>query len=152
MTPKQLAFTAGLGSAALLIGAFGFEYLGGLVPCKMCLWQRYPHIAAVVICLVFYAFQNRAVAAFGATSCLTTAGIGFFHAGVEQGWWEGPNSCTSGAIEGLSTDDLINQIMAAPMVRCDDIPWALWGVSMAGWNTILSFALMSLWLMALRRL
>ena len=78
MTPKQLALIAGLGSAALLIGAFGFQYLGGLAPCKMCLWQRYPHIAAVAICLVFYAVQNRAVAAFGAAASLATAGIGFF--------------------------------------------------------------------------
>ena len=152
MTPKHLALAAGLGSAALLIGALGFQYLGGLAPCKMCLWQRYPHLAAVAICLVFYAFQNRVVAAIGAAASLTTAGIGFYHAGVEQGWWAGPNSCTSSAIEGLSTEDLINQIMAAPMARCDEIPWALWGVSMAGWNAVLSLALMGLWLMALRRL
>ena len=152
MTPKQLALTAGLGSAALLIGAFGFQYLGGLAPCKMCLWQRYPHIAAVAICLVFYVVQNRAVAAFGASASLATAGIGFFHAGVEQGWWQGPSSCTSSAIEGISTDDLINQIMSAPMVRCDEIPWALWGLSMAGWNAVLSLILMGLWLMAFRRL
>ena len=143
---------AGLGSAALLIAALGFQYIGGLAPCKMCLWQRYPHVAAVFVAALFFVFQYRPVAALGATASLATAGIGFYHAGVELSWWEGPNSCTSGAIGGMSTEDLINQIMAAPMVRCDEIPWALWGLSMAGWNALLSLALAGLWMMALRRL
>jgi disulfide bond formation protein DsbB len=144
--------TAGLGSAALLIAALGFQYIGGLAPCKMCLWQRYPHVAAVFVAALFFVFQYRPVAALGAAASLATAGIGFYHAGVERSWWEGPNSCTSGAIGGMSTEDLINQIMAAPMVRCDEIPWALWGLSMAGWNTLMSLALAGLWMMALRRL
>ena len=143
---------AGLGSAAVLIAALGFQYIGGLAPCKMCLWQRYPHVAAVFVAALFFVFQYRPVAALGATASLATAGIGFYHAGVELSWWEGPNSCTSGAIGGMSTEDLINQIMAAPMVRCDEIPWALWGLSMAGWNALLSLALAGLWMMALRRL
>ena len=143
---------AGLGSAVLLIAALGFQYIGGLAPCKMCLWQRYPHVAAVFVAALFFVFQYRPVAALGATASLATAGIGFYHAGVELSWWEGPNSCTSGAIGGMSTEDLINQIMAAPMVRCDEIPWALWGLSMAGWNALLSLALAGLWMMALRRL
>ena len=152
MTPKQLILAAGLGSAALLIGALGFQHIGGLAPCKMCLWQRYPHFAAVLISALFFAFQYRAVAALGAAASLSTAGIGFYHAGVERSWWEGPNSCTSNAIGGMSTDDLINQIMAAPMVRCDEVSWALWVLSMAGWNALLSLALSGLWLMALRHL
>lgn len=143
---------AGLGSAAVLIAALGFQYIGGLAPCKMCLWQRYPHVAAVFVAALFFVFQYRPVAALGAAASLATAGIGFYHAGVELSWWEGPNSCTSGAIGGMSTEDLINQIMAAPMVRCDEIPWALWGLSMAGWNALMSLALAGLWMMALRRL
>ena len=143
---------AGLGSAAVLIAALGFQYIGGLAPCKMCLWQRYPHVAAVFVAALFFVFQYRPVAALGATASLATAGIGFYHAGVERSWWEGPNSCTSGAIGGMSTEDLINQIMAAPMVRCDEIPWALWGLSMAGWNALMSLAFAGLWMMALRRL
>lgn len=152
MTPKRLVMAAGLGSAAVLIAALGFQYIGGLAPCKMCLWQRYPHVAAVFVAALFFVFQYRPVAALGAAASLATAGIGFYHAGVERSWWEGPNSCTSGAIGGMSTEDLINQIMAAPMVRCDEIPWALWGLSMAGWNTLMSLALAGLWMMALRRL
>ncbi|MGB2357524.1 MAG: disulfide bond formation protein B [Paracoccaceae bacterium] len=152
MTPKRLVMAAGLGSAAVLIAALGFQYIGGLAPCKMCLWQRYPHVAAVFVAALFFVFQYRPVAALGAAASLATAGIGFYHAGVERSWWEGPNSCTSGAIGGMSTEDLINQIMAAPMVRCDEIPWALWGLSMAGWNALMSLALAGLWMMALRRL
>ena len=152
ITPKRLVMAAGLGSAAVLIAALGFQYIGGLAPCKMCLWQRYPHVAAVFVAALFFVFQYRSVAALGAGASLATAGIGFYHAGVELSWWEGPNSCTSGAIGGMSTEDLINQIMAAPMVRCDEIPWALWGLSMAGWNALMSLALAGLWMMALRRL
>ena len=152
ITPKRLVIAAGLGSAALLIAALGFQYIGGLAPCKMCLWQRYPHVAAVFVAALFFVFKYRSVAALGAGASLATAGIGFYHAGVELSWWEGPNSCTSGAIGGMSTEDLINQIMAAPMVRCDEIPWALWGLSMAGWNALMSLALAGLWMMALLRL
>ena len=81
---------------------------------------------------------------------MITAGIGFFHAGVEQGWWEGPSTCTSGDIGGLSTEELMNQIMAAPLVRCDEIPWEMFGLSMAGWNAAISAVLVLLWLAAWR--
>ena len=136
------------GSAVLLLSAFGFEYLGHMVPCKMCYWQRYPHAAAVGLGLAFFLMQHRSLLWLGALAALTTGGIGLYHAGVEGGLWQGPESCTSGPIDGLSTDDLVAQVMAAPMVRCDDIPWEMFGISMAGWNTILSLCLMAIWLRA----
>ncbi len=86
----------------------------------------------------------------GALAALTTAAIGVFHAGVEQKWWEGPSSCTSGDIGGLSTEDLMEQIMSAPLVRCDDIPWQMLGLSMAGWNAVLSGVLVLVWIAAWR--
>ena len=70
---------------------------------------------------------------------------------MEQGWWPGPTTCTSGPVGGLSTDELLNQIMAAPLVRCDDIPWQLMGLSMAGWNAVVSLLLLGLWIAAARR-
>ncbi len=151
MTKRMLILLAASGSAALLLGAWGFQYIGGLAPCKMCIWQRYPHGAAVVLGVVAFAFPGvRVLPLLGALAAATTAGVGFFHAGVEQGWWEGPSTCTSGDIGGLSQQDLFDQIMSAPLVRCDDIPWEMWGISMAGWNALLSAGLVLVWLAAWR--
>ena len=95
---------------------------------------------------------NRAQLSWlGALAALATAGVGLYHTGVEQGWWEGPTTCTSGPIGSLSSDELFDQIMAAPLVRCDDIAWQLAGLSMAGWNMVLSLILAALWIMAARR-
>lgn len=138
------------GSAAMLAGAFGFEYIGELAPCKMCIWQRWPHGIAIVAGVLALALKQRLFALIGALAALTTSLIGFYHAGVEKGIFEGPDSCTSGPIGGMSTDDLFNQIMNAPLVRCDDIPWEMFGISMAGWNGLISLGLFATWLLALR--
>ncbi len=139
------------GSAALLLGAWAFQYVGGLAPCKMCIWQRYPHSVAIVIGALALALPTvRLLPLAGALAALTTAAIGLFHAGVEQGWWEGPTSCTSGDIGGLSAQELMDQIMSAPLVRCDDIPWQMLGLSMAGWNAAISAVLVLFWLAAWR--
>ena len=81
----------------------------------------------------------------------STAAVGAYHVGVEQGWWEGPTTCTSGAIDGLSTDALLDQIMGAPLIRCDEIAWQMLGLSMAGWNAVLSLTLAVVWMLAARR-
>ena len=145
---RNLALLAAAGSAALLLGALAFQYIGGLPPCKMCIWQRWPHLVAVLIGAVFLVATYRILALAGAAAATTTGGIGVFHAGVEQGWWDGPDTCTSGSIEGLSASQLLDQIMAAPVVRCDDIAWQMLGVSMAGWNAIISFGLAGVWVLA----
>ena len=142
---------AALGSAATLAGAFAFHYIGGYPPCAMCLWQRWPHAAAIVIGLAFYIFGARALAWLGALTALTTAGIGAYHVGVEQGLWPGPSTCTGSGMRDLSSQDLVDSIMNAPLVRCDDIAWQLFGISMAGWNAIVSLLLAFLWIMAVRR-
>jgi disulfide bond formation protein DsbB len=104
-----------------------------------------------LVALLFILTRLEILKPAGLIAALSTAVIGANHAGVEQGWWEGPKSCTSGSIEGLSTDDLLTQIMAAPMVRCDEIPWQLLNISMAGWNMLISVALAGIWLIALRQ-
>lgn len=86
----------------------------------------------------------------GALVMLIGAGIALYHAGVEQAWWEGPTTCTSGPIGGLSTEDLMEQILNAPVVRCDEIAWSLAGISMAGWNGILSAILAVIWIVSAR--
>lgn len=150
MTRKTLCLIAAGGSAALLLGAFAFQYLGGMPPCKMCIWQRWPHGFAVLIGLLALWIPGRAIPMAGALAALTTAGIGAYHTGVERKWWEGPNSCTSGSVDGISADDLLNQIMNAPLVRCDEVPWEMFTLSMASWNAIVSFALVFIWLAAVR--
>ena len=150
MTRIQLILLAAGGSAALLIGAWGFQALG-YAPCKLCLWQRWPHGAAVVIGALAVVLPLVILPLLGAVAAATTGAIGVYHTGVERGWWQGPTSCSSGDIGGLSTDELLNQILAAPLVRCDEVAWSLFGVSMASWNALISFALVVIWLMAARR-
>jgi len=146
----RVLFLAAFGSAAVLSGAYAFQHLGGLAPCEMCLWQRWPHAIAIGIGLITLYTRKLQLAWLGALAALTTSGIGFFHAGVEQGWWKGPTSCTSSGVSNLSAQELMNQILAAPLVRCDDIAWQMAGISMAGWNGILSLALALLWIKVAR--
>lgn len=156
MRRVQLMLVAAAGSAALLAGAFAFQYLGGLAPCQLCLWQRWPHAAAVLAGLLALAVGSaagqRILAALGAVAALGSAAIGAFHVGVEQKWWQGLASCTAGSVQGISGADLLNtDIVLAPVVRCDAIAWALVGVSMAGWNVLISLGLAVIWAIAARR-
>ena len=155
MNPKRYYIAAALGSAALMLGALAFQHIGGLAPCKLCIWQRYPHVIAIGLGLLALLLKNaRArllVIVAGAIAAATTAAIGIYHAGVEKGIFEGPTSCTSNGIGNVSPDELLTQILAAPLIRCDDIAWQLAGISMAGWNAIISLGLCLLWLMALKR-
>lgn len=150
MTRVQLIGLATLGSASLLAGAYVFQMLG-YAPCKLCVWQRYPHAAAILIGVLALRLSHAGLALAGALAVSVTAGVGAFHVGVEQGWWQGPSSCSAGSVGGMSADDLLDQIMAAPLVRCDEIAWQMAGISMAGWNTLLSCGLIAIWLMAARR-
>ncbi len=135
--------------AGLLAGALGSQYLGGLHPCEMCHWQRWPHYAAVALALAAFALPRaaRPLVVLAALAILVSGIIGGYHAGVERGIFEGFTQCTAPAAGG-SNADILADIMSAPLVRCDDIQWSLLGVSMAGWNAILSigFGLVILWL------
>ena len=152
MTYRSWILLAAGGSAALLLGALAFEHLGGLAPCKLCYWQRWPHLAAAIIGIAAFAIGARLayVALAGALAALLTAGFGVYHAGVELKWWEGPQGCTGFDITNMNTDELMAAIETAPLVRCDEIAWSLAGLSMAGWNAVISFALCLLWLAACR--
>ncbi len=151
LSRTYLVLIAAGGSAALLLGAFGFQHLGGLAPCKLCLWQRWPHAAAAAIGVFALVMPGRALPLAGALAALVTGALGLYHMGVEQGWWQGPTTCSAAAPDSLSPDALFEQIMTAPVVRCDDIPWQMLGLSMAGWNMALSLALAVVWAMAARK-
>ena len=150
MTRNRLILLAAGGSAALLLGAYFFQMLG-YPPCKLCLWQRWPHGTAIAIGALAVLTGPRWLPWFGALAALTTGGLGVYHTGVEQGWWKGPTTCTSGDALSSSTQDLLGQIMTAPLVRCDDIAWSFVGLSMATWNAILSVILAAIWVAAARR-
>lgn len=150
LTQRQFILLAAGGSAALMLGALGFQHLGGMAPCKLCIWQRWPHVIAIGLGGLALFALPRLMAVGGILATLATAAIGGYHTGVERGWWQGPTSCSSSGTSGISADDLFNQIMSAPLVRCDEVPWEMLGLSMASWNMLASLGLAAFWLMALR--
>ena len=128
----------------LLGGALFSQYVGGLHPCEMCYWQRWPHGAAIVLAaLSFTAPANSSRSHFlvlAAAFAIAISGIiGVYHAGVEAKIFEGMTTCTASG-RGLSAADLLKQISRAPIVRCDEVQFRFLGISMAGWNAILSLA------------
>ena len=153
MTRKMALFLATAGSAAALLGALAFQYIGGLAPCELCLWQRYPHGVAIAAgLLALMTVRGKLLPMIGGLAALTTAGLGVYHTGVERAWWQGPTSCTGGGDVGnLSADQLLDQIMAAPVVMCDQVAWQMFGLSMASYNALASAVLAVLWYIAWRK-
>tara|TARA_R110002126_G_scaffold226649_1_gene371324 strand:- start:154 stop:615 length:462 start_codon:yes stop_codon:yes gene_type:complete len=147
-----IASLAGLGSAMVLAGALFFQYGVGLAPCELCIWQRWPHGVAVVLGLLAWFIPALWIAALGASTMAVSVGLGLYHTGVERQWWEGPQTCSgTGDIGSLSAGQLLDQILAAPVVRCTEVAWEMFGLSMASWNALASLGLLALWLIALRR-
>lgn len=122
--------------AALLGGAYVAQYVFDLFPCEMCWWQRYPHFAALFFGLASLVIEPRRIlVALAGIAIIVSGLIGGFHAGVEYGWWDGLTQCATTIEAGL---DPMEAITNAPMVRCDAAPWDLFGVSLAGWNFLIS--------------
>lgn len=145
MSDAKIAMAAGMVASLLILGALGFQYLAHFPPCEMCHWQRWPHIAAAVagigggaiaasnkrldqFALLLTAIVLVLIAASGA--------IGAYQAGVEWGFLPGPAACTGAPVP--LTGSL--QDLEHPVVRCDVAAWRLFGISLAGYNAILSFA------------
>lgn len=123
--------------AFLLGGAYLSQYGFGLYPCEMCWWQRWPHFAALAFAILAYKVPPRGLwLALAALSIMASGVIGGFHAGVEYGWWEGITGCAT----TISSDggSALDAVLSAPMVRCDTAPWSLLGISLAGWNFLIS--------------
>ena len=126
----------------LLGGALGSQYIGGLHPCEMCYWQRWPHAAAILLAALAFtapaaAGRSRMLTLLAAAAIAVSGAIGVYHAGVELGIFEGITTCTT-TTRAASTEELLKQLMKVPLVRCDQVQWAFLGISMAGWNAILS--------------
>jgi disulfide bond formation protein DsbB len=150
LQPVLICLAAG-GSLALLLGAFAFQYLGGLAPCALCLLQRWPHAAAIVIGALALKLRYRWLAAAGAGAVATSAAIGFYHSGVELGWWEGLASCAASLdITSITPEEALHLIMTANPASCDQVAWEMLGLSMATWNALLSSVLGIVWILAAR--
>jgi disulfide bond formation protein DsbB len=146
-----LASAGSLGSA--LISQFFF----GLQPCVLCIYQRWPYVAAIILGgMAMMASGNPRTRAILLVLCggvfLTGAGIAAFHVGVEQHWWQGTAECTAqGLNQAKTVEELRALLEKAPVVRCDEVAWSLFGISMAGYNLAVSLFLAAFSLFAARR-
>ncbi|PCI45301.1 MAG: disulfide bond formation protein B [Alphaproteobacteria bacterium] len=138
--PLALAF---LMSLSLLLGAYGFQYLGGMEPCDLCWTQRYAHMAILLLSGAGLLIKNAtSVMAWATVIALdvSVAAAGY-HTGVEQKWWRGPDTCTSAGIDqNADMESLFDSMMDVSPVLCDEIPWQMFGISMAGYNLLISGA------------
>ncbi|MCK6449515.1 MAG: disulfide bond formation protein B [Alphaproteobacteria bacterium] len=136
-----------LGSAAVVGTAVASQYLGGLEPCVLCYYQRYPWYAVIALMLAALVLGGRARAALlGLAALLFAAGavMGAYHVGVEHRLFAGPASCGSVTIDAGSIEALRAQLIGKPVVRCDQPAWSLFGISMAGYNLVASLAMAAL--------
>ena len=129
--------------AALMAGALGSQFIGHLVPCEMCHWQRWPHYTAIAIALLAFVIRAkgpaRVLVALAAFAILTSGAIGVFHAGVEYHWWQGITPCSRTATaSGANAAEILSQLIKQPVVRCDAPQWTLGGISLAGFNALFS--------------
>lgn len=130
--------------AALLAGAWSFQLWGGLFPCEMCLWQRWPHYAAALVAALAFATPprlTRTLVAIAALLIAVSGVIAVYHAGVEYRWWHGVTACTQTLdLSGLTPAQRLDRIMGTPAVPCDVAQWKLAGISLAGFNALISLA------------
>ena len=156
LRPRASALSILFASATVLGAALFSQYAGGLEPCVLCVYQRAPYAAAIALAAAGFAMarDRRAVGGLhglAAAVFLIGAGIAAYHVGVEWRWWAGTEACAgAGAGGARSVDELRAQIMSAPAVRCDEVAWSLFGVSMAGYNFLVSLALAGFSVLAAR--
>lgn len=155
MRPMRLILLLGLGSTALIAGAWWSQLVWHLVPCKLCLEQRIPHYAAMALAVAALvgarsrALQMAVLAGF-AVLMLWSAGLGAYHSGVEWGWFLGPNDCGGGApAAAAGVQDFMKQLQTTRVVSCGEAAWRFLGLSLAGWNALASLGLAALALLGL---
>jgi len=147
MVPTTRAFAGFvlLASVIVLGAALASQYWGGLVPCELCLLQRWPWAAAIAVSLVALIAGSRSalpwVAVLLAVMFALGAAFAFYHVGVEQHWFAGPTACTARSGGALTLEEMKRQILGTAPVLCDRVQWSLFGVSMAGWNLLASLGM-----------
>ncbi len=160
-TPRVFFALVFAASAAILGTALASQLVGGLEPCALCIYQRYPYAIAIGLSGVGFGLSGQArmpgivfaaLAGLCAAAFLANAGIAAYHVGVEQHWWAGTAACVGAEGPAASLDELRARILGAPVVPCDEVAWSLVGVSLAGYNFIASIALAGASGFAARRL
>jgi disulfide bond formation protein DsbB len=137
--PPAACLLLALASGLILLAALALQHLGGLPPCPLCVWQRWPHLGVAALGLIGWRWRPRIMLALAAPALLIGAGLGAYHLGVEQGWWALPAGCAAGG-SAQSVDEL-RQILAEAPPACDQISFSFLGLSLAGWNVVGSVAL-----------
>lgn len=144
-TTRMFAGFVLLASCVVLGAALASQYVGGLQPCELCLLQRWPWTAAIVIAIVaLWAGARGAlfwVALALAVVFLVGVGLAFYHVGVEQHWFAGPSACTAPSGKAMTLEEMKRQILGTAPVLCDRVQWSLFGVSLAGWNLLASLGM-----------
>ena len=147
-----LMITGGI-STSLLSGALLFQYVGGLAPCSLCIWQRWPHLAVLILVFVgLRGLMPRLMLQLILISGVISAALGGYHTGIEWGFWAGPSGCTANLTLNGEISAMTQLLLETPLVRCDDVAWSLFGLSMAGWNSLISLDIIAAALISLRRI
>ena len=148
-TPERALLAYAAAALLVLIGAFAFQHIGGMVPCPICIWQRWPYAMGTFAILVgFLPFANslsRGLFVAAALIFLGGAGLSGWHAGIEYSYWEGPKSCAAPLLtREMTSEELLEAIESTPVVRCDVAAWSLAEISLAGWSTLILLLLAAL--------
>lgn len=145
LTMRQAALAVAFGAAATVGGALVFEHVFGYVPCKLCLIQRNPYYIGIplgLLAALLPARYTRAGLSLLALVFLVSAGLGAYHSGVEWGFVAGPSDCGGGSGAGAgNVGDFLNQLQTTRVVSCTEAAWRFLGLSLAGWNLLISLAL-----------
>ncbi|MEQ8445370.1 MAG: disulfide bond formation protein B [Pelagibacterium sp.] len=151
-TLAGVAFVLGL---AAILGALAFQFIGGLYPCELCLTQRWPYyigLPLLALALIVWTKLTTAirVGLMGIVAALFAWGtwVGGYHAGVEWGWWPGPQSCTGVGDDAISLD-MLSDMSDVRIVPCDAIQWEMLGISLAGFNALISATIVVLLVLAI---
>src|SRR3954466_4752233 len=143
-------------SAGIVGAALASQHWGGLQPCMLCLYERWPYYAALALTILAAFAGDRATTPWVLAVCALLyaagAGLAFYHVGVEQHWFQGPTTCSGPDAGAQTVEQLKAQILGQKPVRCDEAAWSLFGISMAGWNLLAQLGLVALCVYAFLRL
>jgi disulfide bond formation protein DsbB len=139
LDPTRACLLLAFASAATLLAALALQYLGGLPPCHLCVWQRWPYVALIALGLLGWRWRPRAVLALATLVLLGGAGLAAYHIGIEQGWWALPAGCVAG--QSAETVEDLRRLLAEAPPACDQVSFTLLGLTLAGWNLVASLLL-----------
>jgi disulfide bond formation protein DsbB len=139
LEPSRVCLLLALASAAILLGALALQYLGGLPPCPLCIRQRWPYLALIVLGGVGWRARPRAMLGLSNLVLLVGAGLAAYHVGIEQGWWALPAGCVAGG--GAESVEELKRLLAEAPPACDQVSFTFLGLSLAGWNLVASLLL-----------